>query len=341
MPVEFMKIAVLYNVPSKRFAADPAHLAAEDDTVESAREVHEALLKNGAFSVLVPISEDTIPYTVAGLVSYDLVFNLIEWTGVDTVYAMQTYSEFAKYGIRITGATKENYRDTCDKIPMKKLLEAAGLPTAPWQYFETGQEPISEAIVYPSLIKVASEHSSVGLSKDAIVRNEEELRRMVRKRIREFEQPVIAEAFLTGRELQVTMLERADGLALLPPAEIIYTKETDVPLLTYDSRWDVNHPEYGNSTVSVALLDTGLSTRLDTMCRKAYTAMSFRDYTRFDLRCDVVENPYFLEVNSNPGLGDDDEYGMTLSYKAAGMDFSDFVWEIVGAASRRYRLAWR
>jgi len=85
-----MNIAVLYNLPSKRFSQDPTHLAAEDDTVESAKEVYEALLQKGAQATLVPISEDTIPRTVSGLTSYDLVFNLIEWTGVDTKYAMQT-----------------------------------------------------------------------------------------------------------------------------------------------------------------------------------------------------------------------------------------------------------
>lgn len=331
-----INIAVLYNVPSKRFVDDPTHLAAEDDTVESAQEVHEALLSKGAQSALVPISEDTIALTVAGLSSYDLVFNLIEWTGVDTTYAMQTYDEFAKYDIHITGATKECYRVTCDKIPMKKLLDKAGLPTAPWQYFDTGNEPISDHIMYPSLVKVASEHSSVGLSKEAIVHSERALRTLVRKRIREFTQPVIVEAFLTGREFQVTLLERRGGLFVLPPAEIMYKKDTDAPLLTYDSRWDVDHPDYGNSTVGVARLDDTLAQTIDVLCRKAFGALSFRDYARFDLRCDEKERPYFLEVNSNPGLGDDEEYGMTLSYTAAGLTFADFVWEIVKAALRRY-----
>jgi len=333
-----MKIAVLYNVPSRRFVKDPTHRAAEEDTVESATEVHEALLTKGIQSRLVPISEDTIPDAVASLVPYDLTFNLIEWTGVDTKYAMQTYDEFVKYEIPITGATKECYRDTCNKIPMKKLLDDAGLPTAPWQSFHTGFEPVSETIVYPSIIKVSSEHSSVGVSKESIVHTEKELTSAVHRRIETFRQPVIAEAFLTGREFQVTLIERLNGLTILPPAEILYIDGTDVPLLTYDSRWNVQHSDYGNSTVGIVKLDEKLSYVLSDMCMKAFQKLSFRDYARFDIRCNTQSVPYFLEVNSNPGLGDDEEYGMTISYKAAGLTFTDFVWEIICSAARRYDL---
>jgi len=222
---------------------------------------------------------------------------------------------------------------------MKKLLDAAGLPTAAWQQFVTGDEPIASGIVYPLLVKVASEHSSVGLSKESIVYDKNALRRIVRKQIRTFRQPVIAETFLPGREFQVTLLERQNGLFVFPPAEIRYANNTDTPLLTYDSRWDADHPEYGNSTVELARFDDALVQRLNAMCKRAFRVLSFRDYARFDIRCDTYDTPYFLEVNSNPGLGDDEEYGMTLSYKVTGMSFADFVLEIVYAAARRYALS--
>ncbi len=87
--------------------------------------------------------------------------------------------------------------------------------------------------------------------------------------------------------------------------------------------------------MKLAVLDASLAHTLTKISTAAFTELGFRDYARFDVRCDAEGHPYFLELNSNPGLGDDDEYGMTLSYKAVGMTFADFVWEIVQSALRR------
>lgn len=325
-----MGIAVLYNKPSARFGIDSTHKAAEEDTEHSAKEVAAALEKKGAHISLFPVTEQTIS-TIA-TIRADLIFNLIEWTGVDTKYAMQAFDVMNEQGFCYTGATKENYHDTCDKIITKRLCKTYDLPTADWQEFTTGNEDI-KPMKYPVIVKVSNEHSSVGITKDAIVHDSDELKSVVKKRIETFHQPVFAETFLSGREFQVTLLEKADGLAVLPPAEIVYTKGTDVPLLTYESRWNEKHREYKNSEVVLA---KNVPRAIAPMCGRAFRKFGFRDYARFDIRCDEQGNPYFLELNSNPGLGDDPDYGMTVSYKAAGMDFPGFVWEIVQSAKRRY-----
>lgn len=324
-----MNIAVLYNKPSVRFTSDATHKAAEEDTEHSAKEVAAALEKKGAHVSLFPVTEQTIE-TIADIRA-DLIFNLIEWTGVDTKYAMQAFDVMSAHGFRYTGATKENYHDTCDKIITKRLCKTYDLPTADWQEFTIGNEDI-KPMKYPVIVKVSNEHSSVGITKDAIVHDSDELKSVVKKRIETFHQRVFAETFLLGREFQVTLLEKADGLEVLPPAEIVYTQGTDVPLLTYESRWNEKHREYKNSEVVLA---KNVPRAIAPMCETAFLKFGFRDYARFDIRCDEQGNPYFLELNSNPGLGDDPDYGMTVSYKAAGMNFSDFVWEIVQSALRR------
>ena len=329
-----MRIAVLFNKPADRFAENNTHIAAEDDTELSAREVALALEEYNADVVLTPITEHSIEQTVGALDS-DLVFNLIEWTGVDTSLAMATFDALNARGILYTGATKQNYFDSCDKTRIKEMVSGQGLPTAQWQVFTTGNEAIREDLIYPMIIKVSLEHSSVGIGLDSIVQSPEELRNAVQKRMREFNQPVFAETFLTGREFQVTLLETANGLTVLPPAEIAYHDGTDVPLLTYESRWDSNHSDYANSRVLLASVSSPLAESLADISKRAFQHLGFRDYARFDIRCDREDNPYFLELNCNPGLGDDEEYGMTLSYRAVGMRFADFIWEIVQAALRR------
>lgn len=329
-----MNISVLYNKPAARFALDAEHKEAEDDTEISAKEVAAALSEKDVVATLVPIIETTINDVVDGIQA-DLIFNLIEWTGIDAKYAVQTFDRMDARHLLYTGATKKSYMDSCDKTVMKHQLDLLGLPTATWQMFTTGDEAVDPALTYPMIVKVSMEHSSVGIEQESIVHTQEELLKVVNKRIAQYRQPVFAETFLTGREFQVTLLTKKEGIVVLPPAEIVYTQKTDVPFLTYESRWDENDKDYDNSTVSIAKFSPSLDQQLKSMSLTAFGKLGFRDYARFDIRCDKDEHPYFLELNSNPGLGDDEEYGMTLSYKAASMTFADFIWEIVQSALRR------
>ncbi len=329
-----MTIAVLYNKPAARFALDPEHKEAEDDTEISAKEVADALSEKGVAATLVPVTEKTINDVVDGIHA-DLIFNLIEWTGIDAKYAVQTFDRMDGRHLLYTGATKKSYMDSWHKPVTKRALDALGLPTAAWQMFTSGSEAVDSTLVYPMIVKVSMEHSSVGIEAASIVHTPEQLTTIVKKRIAEYRQPVFAETFLTGREFQVTLLTKKEGIVVLPPAEIVYTQKTNVPFLTYESRWDEQDKDYDNSIVEVATLSEFLDRQLKTMSLTAFEELGFRDYARFDIRCDANEHPYFLELNSNPGLGDDEEYGMTLSYKAAGMTFADFIWEIVQSTLRR------
>lgn len=329
-----LNISVLYNKPAARFLHDDAHKAAEEDTEHSAREVAQALTEKGMHPSLVPVTENTIEQTISSLPS-DIVFNLIEWTGVDVPYAHRVYDLMDAKKVCYTGATKASYFLSCDKSVSKKMMDELHLPTASWQLFVTGDERVMHTLHYPVIVKITNEHSSVGIEKDSIVEKEDDLTAVVKRRIATYHQPVFAEAFLPGREFQVTILETAHGLEVLPPAEIIYVNGTDVPLLTYESRWDEAHHDYSNSRVELAALSPSLKQAIISMSTRAFTSMGFRDYARFDIRCDATGQPYFLELNSNPGLGDDPEYGMTISYRAAGMTFADFIFEIVNSTRRR------
>jgi D-alanine-D-alanine ligase len=328
-----MNIAVLYNTPSDRFLKNSKNIEAEDDTRASAVEVCEALYQRGWSAHLVAVNEHTIEHAVQSIRA-DLIFNLIEWTGIDTPYAKQTFAQLDSRGLFYTGATWDSYYLSCDKIALKKELDKHHFPNARWQAFKTGVEPIRNDFHFPVIVKVSLEHSSVGLTKEAVFHNIDGLQVFIQKRIADFKQPVFVEEFLTGREFQVTLIEQSTGLTVLPPAEIVYTKNTDIPLLTYESRWDEKSIDYDNSIVRVAQLAKPFRKQLECLSKEAFVKMGFRDYARFDIRCNG-NSPLFLELNANPGLGDDDEYGMTLSYKAVGMRFDDFIEQIVQAALRR------
>lgn len=326
-----MHIAVVYSMPTRRALASP-YSDTEQDTVESAGEVARALESKGATVTLLPIDEDHID-RIQGIHA-DLIFNIIDWTGLDLPLSDRALAAIEHLSIPFTGATRANYQLTSDKSAMKSALVRHDLPTANFQIFERGDETVRKDFRYPVIVKPALEHCSIGLTHDAIVYDEESLRIRVTERIRTFEEPMIAEEFITGREFQVTAVEMVHGLRVLPPAEIVFDTQGENSLLTYDSRWDDETADYKSSHVSLPTLDPILRAAIENVTTRTCKEIGFRDYTRLDLRTRDKEI-YILEANSNPGLSDDMEYGMTLSYKAIGWSFSDLIWKIVESAMRR------
>jgi D-alanine-D-alanine ligase len=187
---------------------------------------------------------------------------------------------------------------------------------------------------YPVIIKPALEHCSIGLTHESVVHDAVTLSLRISERLRTFEEPMVAEEYIKGREFQVTAIDTAHGLRVLPPAEILFDAKNGDQLLTYDSRWDDSTADYKSSHVVLSALDPGLAASIDVVTKKTFIDLGFRDYIRLDIRV-RAGNIFILEANSNPGLSDDFEYGMTLSYKAVGWTFADFVWKIVESAVRR------
>lgn len=326
-----MNSTVVYSMPTRRALASP-YADTEQDTVESAEEVGQALKEKGAAVTLFPVYEERIDRIRE--IRSDLLCNIVEWTGLDLPLADKAFSLIEETKIPFTGASRACYMQTSDKVMMKTALVENNLPTARFQIFETGDEVPRKDFRFPVIVKPALEHCSIGLTHDAVVNDTDCLVRRVRERIKKFEEPMIVEEFIEGREFQVTAVETKSGLRVLPPAEIVFTSRNKDDLLTFDSRWDSDTVDYQSSHVALPVLHPALLADIEDVTIRTFSALKLRDYTRLDIRV-RRKDIFILEANSNPGLSDDMEYGMTLSYKAVGWHFSDFVWEIVESALRR------
>lgn len=300
--------------------------------MESAAEVAHALEQKSANVTLFPVDEDHIERIEK--IRADLVFNLIDWTGLDLPLSDRAFAAIEQTKTPITGATRANYIMTSDKITMKTALVEHGLPTARFQIFTRGDEKPRPEFHYPVIIKPAFEHCSIGLTHDAVVDDADTLKQRVMDRIKKFNEPMVIEEFITGREFQVTVLDTENGIRVLPPAEIVFSTTGEDSLLTFESRWDETTTDYKSSHVGLPTLDPSLLTSIENVTKKTFADLGFRDYARLDIRT-RGSDVFILEANSNPGLSDDMEYGMTLSYKAVGWTFSDFIWKIVESAMHR------
>lgn len=321
-----MHIPVLYSLPTKRAIAG-GFVATDEDTKQSATKVAACLVAKGATAPLIPISEDDIDQTIDSLAG-DLIFNLVEWTGLDLPLGVAAVQKLEARGIPFTGATSKNYGMTSDKVAMKLAFEETDLPTPRYQVFLTGAEPVRTDFQYPVIAKPSLEHCSIGLTKAAIAKNAREIPGIVARDLAQFEQAILVEEFIDGPEYHVTLYEKKEELIMLPPAKIAFdTKGTDA-FLTYNSRWTEDDPEFQHSHVADNDTPPQLMAELTRVCMATFRALGFRDYARFDIRT-RGNDVFILETNSNPGLDDDPMYEMTVSFRLAGITLADFVWYIV------------
>lgn len=331
-PLPF-SVAVVYSKPTKDMMAS-SFVATDDDTEISAIEVQEALQKHHIDAFLFPVTSETIESI--STIHADCIFNLIEWSGKDFDLAIKAMKYIENTGIPFTGASTYNYTISSDKKLMKELFDKFHIPTPKWQICVTGDEEIRADFSFPVILKLELEHCSIGLSKDAIVEDMKDLKRKIKEKIKKFKQPVLVEEYIDGRELQVTVLVRDGKVVVLPACEIVFREQGKDAFLTYESRWNEDHPDYNQSYLKLPKLSATLKKQLEDVCLELFSKLQYNDYTRVDIRLDKNEHIFVLEANANPGLGDEDEYAMTVSYRGQGYTFDMVIIDILKSAMKRF-----
>jgi D-alanine-D-alanine ligase len=204
-------------------------------------------------------------------------------------------------GFAYTGATAAVLAASWNKPRVKRTLEVCGLPTPRGRVYTSPE--IDDWESFPAIVKPAWEHCSVGLSREAVVRDAEELRAQVAQVLQDHAQPVLVEDFIDGREFRVCLFGNG-SLEVLPMAEMGFAAFEDVRdrLCVYDSKFDPDSRHYHEIRLFLpAMIDEDDRRCMAEAAVTAYRAVGCRDYGRLDfrLRQGVF---YILDVNPNPDL---------------------------------------
>jgi D-alanine-D-alanine ligase len=321
-------ITILYNLPNLQASG---FSKADEDTQKTAHLVKQALLSLGMTVSLCPISPDTIG--VISQIKADCIFNLIEWTGDDLPNVASVFQLLDQTGIPYTGAEFRNYFITAHKVAMKQCFSALGIPTAPYQSVASDSQPVLKDFHYPVIVKVAGEHCGIGLSDSSICQDEGSTSRQVKILREQFHQPIIVEEYISGKEYQVTMMEIDGKPKMLPVAEYVFASKNPYEILAYENRWVAGIDNCGFK-VKIAKFPAETEKRLAKLSVYIFKSFNFRDYARFDIRI-RDNNIYILEANSNPGLDDEMDNGLAVSFHTAGYTFATFLEQIIKSCLQR------
>jgi D-alanine-D-alanine ligase len=147
---------------------------------------------------------------------------------------------------------------------------------------------------------------------------------------------VLAERYVDGRELNVTLIGNAPDLRVLPLHEIDFAAmPPDRPrIVSYAAKWDERHVDYaGTKPVPLRNASAALITSVERVARDSWAALGLRDYGRIDLRVDAGNTAWVIDVNPNPDISPD--AGVARAAQIAGMSYPQLIAHIADVAYRR------
>lgn len=230
-------------------------------------------------------------------------------------------------GIPYVGSGPLAHALCSDKITTKIICRHCGLPTPDFAVL-THLDFTAPEIGYPLVVKPRAETTSMGIEK---VENEEELREVVREDLRRFRQPVLAERYVEGREINVSVLGNNPPRAL--PLLEIRIDDANPGIYSEDDKLHDSGREI--ELICPASLEQELAEHAVELALRACRVLGCEDWARADFRLDDDGNVQLLEVNSMPHVNPESSF--VASARQAGMESDQLLDEVIAVASERWR----
>lgn len=295
---DFGKVAVLMGGPS----------AEREVSLKSGERVLSALLSQGIDAHGIDADSTVLQVLHDG--EYDHAFIVLHgrW-GEDGL--MQGALDVL--GISYTGSGVLGSALAMDKWRSKMLMRQAGIPTPDFALIRSVSEfdVVAAEVGFPMVIKPSREGSSIGIFK---VHSRDEMEAIWHK-AREFDDDVLAEAWVEGQELTVAVL----GDKALPVIRIKAAGE----VYDYDAKYLADSTQYFCPTG----LDESTDATVRQMALDTFALLDCRGWGRVDFMVDKDRQVFVLEVNTIPGMTSHSLVPMAA--KAEGLSFDQLAVRIL------------
>ena len=263
----------------------------------------------------------------------DVVFNLTEHFHNRSAYDQNVASLLEMLGVRYTGSGPTGLTLCKNKGMTKEILAYHRIRFPAYAIFPPGaavRKP--KRLSFPLFIKPLQEEASYGISQDSFVENDQTFEERVRFIHERMNQEALAEEYIDGRELYVSILGNR-RLQVFPLREVIFSEipEGRPRFSTFKAKWDNAYRQrWGIQNIFAEPLPEGMAERIAQICKKVYRVLRIQGYGRIDLRISPDGDIVILEANPNPNLADDDEFAQ--SALKAGLSYDGLIQRILGLA---------
>ncbi|NHH81115.1 D-alanine--D-alanine ligase [Burkholderia gladioli] len=199
------------------------------------------------------------------------------------------------YGIRYTGTGVLGSALGLDKFRTKLVWQQTGIPTPPFEVVLRGDDYAARApeivakLGLPLFVKPASEGSSVAVIK---VKDAAALPAALDEAARHDKIVLVEKSIEGGGEYTACIAGDLD----LPVIRIVPAGE----FYDYHAKYIADDTQY----LIPCGIEAGREAEVKRLARRAFDVLGCTDWGRADFMLDAAGNPYFLEVNTAPGMTD-------------------------------------
>lgn len=335
-----MNVAVVFDTPHEGWEDEDFKKEVAAEVEEAEYEIAEALMANDHKVLLVGVHDD-LQHMSERLAAFepDLVFNcaeaFFEDPQLDYIFASLLESD----GYRYTGSPPIGLLLSRNKGMSKKVLAYHGIRVPGFRTYRLSEEVAAPPdLTFPLIVKPLQEDASEGISMSSVVRDTDALAERVQFIHQSHSQAAIAEEFVEGRELYVSIIGNGDDLEILPITEMVFDKSRTKPeerIATKMAKWDVPYRERkGIRNVFARPVSRATQDQIESICATAFRALWLHDYARLDVRVTSDGDVWVIEANANPfiSFGHD----MANAAEKAGMDYYAFIQRLAEIAIHRY-----
>jgi D-alanine-D-alanine ligase len=268
----------------------------------------------------------------------DVIFNLADQFKNNRAFDQHIVSLLAMQGLPFTGCGSTGLTLCKHKGISKKILGYHRIHVPEFVMIARGKRIARPAkLKFPILVKPLKEEASYGISQASFVENDEQFKERVQFIHEKFDCDVIAEEYIAGRELYVSILGN-HRLQVFPIRELVFKEvPPDEPkIATYRAKWDDDYRKrWGLQNRFAEGLEPALVAQIEQTCKRIYRLLTIDGYARVDLRVTPDNRVYFIEANPNPILAADEDFAQ--SAKKANLDYPQLIERItrLGLATER------
>ena len=210
-----------------------------------------------------------------------------------------------------------------DKVITKQLFQFNSIPTPQFVSIRrkddlTAGLNAARTLGFPLIVKPRYEGSSVGM---AIIRGPEQLESEVTA-VRQKFGDLLLEKFITGMIATVGIL----GEQALPILELVPKKQE---FYDFKAKYTRGETEF----IIPARLDQTVTEYVQRLALAAHEAIGCEGFSRVDLLVENGKKPYFIEVNTIPGLTDISDLPAEAAH--VGISYDQLVQQILRSARKR------
>lgn len=293
-----MKIGLTYDLRSAWIAMGYSELeTAEFDREDTITSIENTLHELGHQTERIGHARELMTALLAGQ-RWDLVFNICEGMhGLGREALVPALLD--QYQIPYTFSDPFVMSLSLHKGMTKRVLRDSRVPTTDFLVAEKVDDVADIHFPAPWFVKPVAEGTGKGITPDSIVRTQDDLRAVVQERLETFNQSVIIEPYLSGREFTVGIVGSGIRAEVLGTIEIILLADAEKGVYSYVNK------ENCEELVEYRLVfakDDPVVAAAEKIALDSWRVLRCQDAGRIDLRCDGDENPQFLEVNPLAGI---------------------------------------